>query len=360
VYLYAFVVWGFGLVTGLVIVRMFLRVIIRVARSKGWLQRRILLFGFSQSTADLVQYVEDHPEYGLDIVGYADDREQPRNAEDTKLLRLGSMNDLIAITQQHDITQVWITLPPNAEDRVKELVDKLHFETVSVRYVVELPMMVAGQGSLTMLGDTPMVDVSVSPMDGIASRLLKEVEDKTVALLALLLLSPVMLAIAVGVKLSSPGPVFFRQVRISWNNEPFEMLKFRSMPVDVEKKTGPQWAKPGENRATPFGSFLRKTSLDELPQLINVLKGDMSIVGPRPERPEFVNQFKNEIPDYMKKHQVKAGITGWAQVNGFRGDTDLKKRIEYDIFYIRNWTPLFDLQIALLTFYKGFINKNAY
>jgi len=154
--------------------------------------------------------------------------------------------------------------------------------------------------------------------------------------------------------------VFYRQERVSWNNKTFWMYKFRSMPVDAEKTTGAVWAKPGETRSTRVGAFLRKTSFDELPQFINVLFGDMSIVGPRPERPIFVEQFKHQIPDYMKKHMVKAGITGWAQVNGWRGSTDLAKRIEYDIHYIENWSLKFDLQIIGLTVIKGFVNKNAY
>jgi putative colanic acid biosynthesis UDP-glucose lipid carrier transferase len=169
-----------------------------------------------------------------------------------------------------------------------------------------------------------------------------------------------MLLIAIGVKLSSRGPVFYRQERVGWNNRKFIMLKFRSMPVEAESKTGPVWAKPGEKRATRFGALLRKTSLDELPQLINVLKGDMSLVGPRPERPDFVEVFKEQVPNYMKKHMVKAGITGWAQVNGWRGDTDLKQRIEHDLYYIQHWSVWFDLEIALRTLVFGFVSKNAY
>ncbi|HFC54265.1 MAG TPA: undecaprenyl-phosphate glucose phosphotransferase, partial [Gammaproteobacteria bacterium] len=147
---------------------------------------------------------------------------------------------------------------------------------------------------------------------------------------------------------------------VSWNGTPFQMLKFRSMPVEVEKETGAVWARAGENRATRFGAMLRRTSLDELPQFINVLKGEMSVVGPRPERPVFVEKFKDEIPLYMQKHLVKAGITGWAQVNGWRGDTDLKKRIEYDLYYIENWSLWFDLKIIILTLARGFMHENAY
>jgi len=168
-----------------------------------------------------------------------------------------------------------------------------------------------------------------------------------------------MVFLAIGVKLSSPGSVFYRQERVGWNGKTFMMFKFRSMPENVEG-AGVQWGGAKHKHVTPFGAFIRKTSLDELPQFINVLKGDMSIVGPRPERPMFVEKFKDEIPDYMKKHLVKAGITGWAQINGWRGDTDLTKRIEHDLYYIENWSVWFDLRIILLTVFKGFINKNAY
>jgi putative colanic acid biosynthesis UDP-glucose lipid carrier transferase len=205
----------------------------------------------------------------------------------------------------------------------------------------------------------PTLDVSVSPLHGV-NRYIKEIEDRLLALIALLLISPLMLIIALGVKLSSPGPVFYKQERVGWNNRRFVILKFRSMPVDAEANSGAVWAKPGEKRATRFGSFLRKTSLDELPQLINVLRGDMSLVGPRPERPDFVEVFKDQVPNYMKKHMVKAGITGWAQVNGWRGDTDLNQRIEHDLYYIQHWSIWFDLEIALRTVFTGFVNKNAY
>jgi len=205
----------------------------------------------------------------------------------------------------------------------------------------------------------PVIDLNASPLVGI-NRFIKELEDKILSLLILIIISPLLLFIAIGIKLTSPGPVFFRQERVSWNGRPFAMYKFRSMPVDVENTSGPVWAKSDEQRATGLGAFLRKTSLDELPQFWNVLKGDMSIVGPRPERPFFVEKFKEEVPDYMKKHLVKAGITGWAQINGWRGDTDINKRIEYDLFYVENWSLWFDLKIIILTLFRGFVHKHAY
>ena len=168
-----------------------------------------------------------------------------------------------------------------------------------------------------------------------------------------------MLALAIGVKTTSPGPIFYRQTRIGWNGRPFEMLKFRSMPVNIEKN-GIQWGSAKGKTNTAFGRFIRATSLDELPQFINVLKGDMSIIGPRPERDIFVEKFRHEIPFYMQKHMVKAGISGWAQINGFRGDTSLEKRVEYDLQYINNWSLWLDFKIIILTVFKGFVNKNAY
>ena len=176
----------------------------------------------------------------------------------------------------------------------------------------------------------------------------------------MILLSPLMFLIFAVIKITSSGSVIHRQIRVGFNNKTFRMYKFRTMPIDIEAETGAVWAKAGEKRATLFGAFLRKTSLDELPQLFNVVKGNMSLVGPRPERYEFVEKFKSEIPLYMKKHMVKAGMTGWAQINGYRGNTDLKKRIECDIYYIENWSILFDIKILLLTVFKGFVNKNAY
>lgn len=188
--------------------------------------------------------------------------------------------------------------------------------------------------------------------------LCKSILDRTLAFLILLLISPIMLAVAVGVKLSSPGPVFYRQERVGWNGKPFDILKFRSMPADVEK-SGVHWGGAQTKQLSRFGKLIRSTSLDELPQFINVLTGQMSIVGPRPERTMFVEKFKSEIPGYMQKHMVKAGITGWAQINGWRGDTDLEKRVECDLWYIENWSIILDLKIIFMTIFKGFIHKNA-
>jgi putative colanic acid biosynthesis UDP-glucose lipid carrier transferase len=256
------------------------------------------------------------------------------------------------------VDEVWLALPLTDEIVIRKVLHALRHSTASIRFVPDLfALRLINHGVTDVLG-IPMFDLSASPMTGV-NQLLKWCEDKIISTLILLLISPIMLILAIGVKLSSPGPIFYRQERIGLNNLPFNMLKFRSMPVDTEAD-GVKWGGSAAKATTTFGQFIRRTSLDELPQFLNVLKGDMSIVGPRPERPIFVEQFKEEIPDYMKKHLVKAGITGWAQVHGWRGDTDLKTRIEYDIYYIENWSLWLDMRIIIMTIFKGFINKNAY
>ncbi len=352
--------WNVFVISTLMVLRIAVRSVLRICRSHGFNQRRILLVGANPNAANVENEVEKCPEHGLIVSGYLDDRDKIRDQAIMNSTYLGKTDDILKVVNENKIDQVWITYPMKGEERVKALVDVLKFETTSIRYVIDTAAFKYNKKTITNFANIPLLDIDVSPMDGPISSNAKKIEDILGSSIILLILSPLFLLIAIGVKLSSPGPVFYRQTRISWNNKPFGMLKFRSMPVDAEKNTGPKWASSGENRATKFGSFLRKTSLDELPQFINVLKGDMSIVGPRPERPEFVEEFKESIPDYMKKHMVKAGITGWAQINGYRGDTDLQKRIEYDMEYIKHWSLLFDLQIAVETVFKGLIHKNAY
>jgi Undecaprenyl-phosphate glucose phosphotransferase len=230
---------------------------------------------------------------------------------------------------------------------------------VDVRLVADVPNMAGVSLTTTFFEGMPIVGLRESPHFGV-NVVIKRVMDIVLAALALIVLSPIMLAIALAVKLTSKGPIFYRQERCGLNGEPFQMLKFRSMRVDAESETGPVWAGKHDERKTPIGAFLRKTSLDELPQFINVLKGDMSIVGPRPERPVFIEKFKKTIPNYMARHAVKCGITGWAQVHGWRGNTSLRKRIQYDLHYIIHWTPWLDLKIMLLTVWNGLVHRNAY
>lgn len=268
-------------------------------------------------------------------------------------------NDVAALEAlaNESLDEVWVMLPLGDAQAIQTTLYGLRHSTASIRWVPDLLTIRLINHGVTEVMGVPMYDLSASPMTG-SSQQLKWLEDKVLALMILVLISPIMLAVALGVKLSSPGPVFYRQERVGLNGRSFKMLKFRSMLVDVEKD-GIHWGGATNKTSTWFGQFIRQTSLDELPQFLNVLRGDMSIVGPRPERPMFVAQFKEEIPGYMKKHLVKAGITGWAQVHGWRGDTDLKTRIEFDLFYIENWSIWFDLKIVLMTIFKGFLNANA-
>ena len=351
--------WG---VSGILLLglRAVIRLSLRFARSRGFNQRQVVIAGAGSLGQKIVSRMRSAPWVGLEIVGFFDDDEELKGMEIMGIPISGTIDDMEAFLNENDIDQVWIALPLRAEARMKELMTKILVSaSVEVRLVPDIFDFRLLNFSVSEVIGLPVLNLTDSPMFGI-HRLTKAIEDRLVAGFALIILSPVMALIALGVKLSSPGPVFYRQERVSWNGLTFSMLKFRSMPVDAERDKGAQWATSGDERPTGFGLFLRRTRLDELPQLINVLKGDMSIVGPRPERPVFIQEFKTEIPDYMQKHLVKAGITGWAQVNGWRGDTDLKTRIEYDIYYIENWSIILDIKIMAMTLIKGMIHKNAY
>ncbi len=345
----------------LVSCRVLLRLILRWVRSKGLNLRQIVIVGAGDLGKEVAERINAASWTGLEIVGFFSKNYKENGTHCTKSGApiLGDLNALPEFVQSHSVDQIWIAMRLKEEDMVRAVLHDLRHCAVDICYIPDIYGFQLLNHSFTEIAGLPVFSLSATPMEGI-NRWLKATEDQVLAFIILLFVSPLMLLIAIGVKLSSPGPVFYRQERVSWNGEPFVMLKFRSMRVGIEDNTGPRWAKKYESRATWFGSLLRKSSLDELPQFINVLKGDMSIVGPRPERPVFIEQFKEEVPDYMKKHLVKAGITGWAQINGWRGDTDLKKRVEHDIYYIENWSLWFDLKIIFLTLFKGLVNRNAY
>lgn len=342
----------------LIVFRMTVFGYLQYQRKRGKNIRHIIIVGAGELGVKVVNRISNSPWMGFKIMGLFDDNEGllESNVDDVKVI--GSISDVEQYISKHEIDEIWIALPLRSEKRMKELLHEIRFYTVNIKLVPDIFGFSLMNHSITEIAGLPVVNISKSPMDG-ANSVLKRVEDVFIALTILLIVSPLMLVLAIGVKFSSSGPVFYRQERVSWNGGRFMMYKFRSMPVDNEKN-GVVWGGAQGKEATGFGKFLRKTSLDELPQFFNVLVGDMSIVGPRPERTEFVDKFKSEIPGYMQKHMVKAGITGWAQVNGWRGDTCLNKRIECDLYYIENWSLWFDLKIIFLTIFKGFINKNAY
>ena len=345
----AWFAWWAGLAfVSLFLFRGSLLLLLSFMRTRGWNERRVLVVGASELRDQLVQTIHEAVWTGFRIVGCIDD------VESIDAARL--VSDYVT---QQQIDEVWMVLPLSAEPHIQKITHALRHQMVTTRLVLDIFSLNLLNHSITNLAGFPVLNICSSPMVGM-NRLLKALEDRVLALLILCLISPLLACIAVAVKLSSKGPVFYKQKRVSWNGKEFNMLKFRSMPVDAEARSGPVWAKAGEDRATRVGAFLRRTSLDELPQFINVVLGDMSIVGPRPERLVFVEEFKDKIPGYMQKHLVKAGITGWAQINGWRGNTSLEKRIEYDLYYIQNWSLWFDLKIIFFTFVRGFSHKNAY
>ena len=357
-------VWiaGWWITSGILIIalRVAIRLSLRFARSRGYNQRQVVVAGAGSLGQKIVSRIRSAPWVGLEIIGFFDDNEQLQGQVINGIPVAGKLDDMEMYLQKEDIDQVWIALPLRAETRMKQLMKKILVSTsAEIRFVPDIFEFRLLNFSVSEVVGLPVLNLTDSPMFGI-HQLLKAVEDRIIAGLALIILAPIMALIALGVKLSSPGPAFYRQERVSWNGLSFTMLKFRSMPMNAEQSKGAQWATAGDQRTTLFGHFLRRTSLDELPQLINVIKGEMSIVGPRPERPVFIEEFRTEIPDYMQKHLVKAGITGWAQVNGWRGDTDLGTRIKYDLYYIENWSISLDLKIMIMTVFKGMIHKNAY
>jgi len=352
--------WGCAFVL-LSLFRCSLFISLRLMRAHGWNERRIVIIGAGELGERLAETMQQALWTGFHIVAILDDNAQDNSRLFHRIPIQPTPKSISAYlaNNKETIDEVWIALPLQAEARVKEILHELRHDTVTTRLILDIFGMDLLNHSISDLAGFPVINIRSTPMVG-GNRLVKAIEDRMLAAFILLLISPLLFIIAFAVKLSSRGPVFYRQKRVGWNGAEFEMLKFRTMPINAEEKTGPVWATSGETRATRVGAFLRKTSLDELPQFFNVLKGEMSIVGPRPERAVFVEQFKEQIPRYMQKHVVKAGITGWAQINGWRGNTSLEKRIEYDLYYIENWSLGFDLKIILLTFFRGFINKNAY
>jgi putative colanic acid biosysnthesis UDP-glucose lipid carrier transferase len=348
--------WFLSATSAICFLRIGVRSMLHYLRSHGYNLRQVVIFSEGNIGEQVLHELHEEPQSGYRVLGYFSN-EDCSIAEEVE--QTGSIDEGIGYVEQNTLDQLWLAMPLSSEKQIKRIVDSLPYITADVRLIPDFFGVRLINHSISQIGDLPIINLSVTPMDGM-NRFLKEIEDKLIALLILLVISPLLLALAIGVKLSSPGPIFYRQERVSWNGRSFGMYKFRSMPVNAEDKSGPVWATSGEARATKFGTLIRKTSLDELPQFWNVLVGDMSIVGPRPERPVFVDKFKQEVPGYMQKHMVKAGITGWAQVNGWRGDTDIKQRITHDLYYIENWSLLFDFKIILQTLFTGFVNRNAY
>jgi Undecaprenyl-phosphate glucose phosphotransferase len=343
---------------GLVLARMLVRSAFRALRLRGFNQRHIVIAGEGEAVERLVDRIDAFPELGLRVRGMVTHEHSPSVGVAGKPV-LGHFAQIAEVITQVKADEVLIALPWSQQDEVSRLLELLKDETVDVRLVPDVHAYVTLGCEVEDFDGVPVVRINDSPLIGWYAAA-KRLTDVVVAAIALVVLSPLLLLIAALVKLTSPGPVLYEQERMGLDGRTFQMLKFRSMRMDAEASTGAVWAREADNRRTLLGTILRKTSLDELPQLWNVLRGEMSLVGPRPERPVFVDQFRKEIPHYMLRHKVKSGITGWAQVNGWRGNTSLRRRIECDLYYIQNWSYALDLKILTLTLWKGFVNKNAY
>lgn len=342
----------------LVLSQMLLRVVTRRILASGGSQRNVVAIGEGKLLEDVLNRLASYEETGLSVRGVVSRDGSPGDYIAGEPV-LGCFRDLPTLLREANAHEVVIALPPEQHQELYTILEVLKNEMISIRLIPDVQRYAALSCETENFEGLPIVHLNDSPLEGLGAAA-KRVTDVVLSALGLLLLSPLLLLIALLVKATSRGPILYSQVRIGLDGRTFEMLKFRSMRVDAEDQTGAIWAKRLDDRRTAIGTLLRKTSLDELPQLWNVLRGEMALVGPRPERPVFVDTFRSSIPHYMLRHKVKAGITGWAQVNGWRGDTDLDRRIECDLFYIRNWSYALDLKILTMTLWRGFINKNAY
>ncbi len=342
-----------------VLSRNLIRYTLRKMRSKGYNQKHVLLIGYSRSAEEYIDRIRQNPEWGYNVRGILADN-VPRATEYRGVKVLGRIDNLEIILPQNRLDEIIITLGLAEYHKLERIVKMCEKSGVHTKFVPDYNKVIPSRAYTEDVQGLPVVNIRRVPLNDPLNRWMKRVVDIFGALVAIIIFSPVMLITSVAIKATSPGPLIFVQERVGLHNRPFRMYKFRSMVVQSEETEKGEWTTQNDPRVTPVGKFIRKTSIDELPQLFNVLKGNMSLVGPRPERPQFVEKFKEEIPRYMIKHQVRPGITGWAQVNGYRGDTSIYKRIEYDLYYIENWTLGLDMKIIILTFIKGFVNKNAY
>ena len=321
--------------------------------------KRILIAGAGELGRLVADKILEHRELGYHIVGFVDDRAGGDVLGHRGLPLLGTLDEAGEIATREGVDHLYVALPAEEHVGMLQLLETVGRECIDVKVVPDLLQVIALKARLEDLDGIPIININDVPLQGFNS-VLKRSLDVLLSSAALLLLALPFAIIAAIIKLTSPGPVFYRQERMGLDGKPFIIYKFRSMYQDAERETGPVWASRDDPRCTPIGRLLRRTNVDELPQLWNVLRGDMSLVGPRPERPFFVHQFKQRIPQYMLRHKVRAGLTGWAQVNGWRGNTSIEKRIEYDLYYIENWSVTLDFKIMWLTVLKGFFQKHAY
>ena len=353
-FVFGFLSLFFGIAFRMVLVK-----ILRMMRKRGRNIKHVLMVGYSRTTEGFIDRVKANPEWGYHLYGIlADTMMAGTRYKGVEVL--GPILELDEYIENNDFDEIVITLGINKYDMLEKIVDICEKSGVHTKFVPDYGNMISTVPYIEDLYGLPVINIRNVPLTNTANVIFKRMFDLVFGTLALALFAIPMIIVAVIIKCTSKGPIIFSQVRVGKHGREFKMYKFRSMYVEDPEKEKTEWTTRRDSRVTPIGRFIRKTSLDETPQLFNVLAGSMSLVGPRPERPQFVEKFKEEIPRYMIKHQVRPGMTGWAQINGYRGDTSIKKRIEHDLYYIENWTLWLDIKILFLTIFKGFINRNAY
>lgn len=320
-------------------------------RSRGFNQKRVLVVGCGETIRSYTEEIKKSPYFGYELLGYVSDCKKKLG-----LGYLGKFDQLGKLLETHKPDEVVICLDTSEYERMPDVIQACEKSGVKVSLIPFYVKYISSNPQFDSVNGLPMINLRRVPLDNLGNAFMKRSVDIVGSLILILLTSPIMLIAAIGVKLSSPGPIIFAQERVGKNKKLFRMYKFRSMRVNDKETTG--WSTNSDSRKTKFGAFIRKFSIDELPQFFNVLKGDMSLVGPRPELPYYVDQFKEEVPRYMVKHQVRPGITGWAQVHGFRGDTSIPERIRHDIYYIENWSFALDIKILFMTLVRV-VNKET-
>ncbi len=353
------VLFYFQISLGLILTHLTLRKMLMFFRRRGKNLRNVLIVGTGELAQSLAKKFEVFPEMGFNIVGHITD--QPGEIGQTKksMRILGTLGEISEIVKQNGVDHLYIALPFKSNNRLQNIISKMRNTAVDIKVVPDLMKFMDLRGGVDDFDGLPIINLNESPLYGWNS-FFKRLTDIICSVILLIISFPLMLILALLIRLDSKGSIFFIQERVGLDGKSFKIFKFRTMQKEAEKLCGPVWAVEDDIRTTRLGRILRKTSLDELPQLLNVLMGDMSLVGPRPERPIFVEEFKKSIPSYNFRLRMKAGLTGWAQINGWRGNTCIQKRIEHDIYYIQHWSWLFDLKILALTLWKGLFNRHAY
>lgn len=340
-------------------VRMLIFTLLRDMREKGLNQKQMICVGYSRAAEEYIDRVLANPQWGYVIRGILDDN-VAAGTEYKGIKVLGRIANLNIILPENRLDEIAITLGLSEYYRLEEIVALCEKSGVHTKFIPDYNKIIPTKPYTEDILGLPVINIRYVPLNNTFNALVKRAMDIAGSIIGIIVTSPLMLLMCLIIKLTSPGPLIYKQERVGLHNRTFWMYKFRSMEVQPEAEEKKAWTVKNDPRVTPIGKFMRHTSIDELPQLFNILKGNMSLVGPRPERPFFVEKFREEIPRYMVKHQVRPGLTGWAQVNGYRGDTSIRKRIECDLYYIENWSIGLDIKIIFLTFFKGFINKNAY